>query len=79
MAKTVQGAVVCSIVSVNKLTLCAFLHSVFDLTAAQMNMNSNLIWELIFYKFELNYNTTKDEGAIDYSTITWYIKIFHED
>ena len=43
-------AVVCSIVVVGALTPCVLLHSLCDLKVQ---------WELMFYKFELGYNTTE--------------------
>ena len=64
----------------------ALLHSMCDLKAVRMNMQSSLIWELMLYKFEVDYNAVvatkkiycvKDEGTVDYSTITSWLKKFH--
>ena len=62
------------------------LQSMRDLKAAQMNVQNSLIQELIFYKFELGYNTmeaTKDicfvksEDEVDHRTVTKWSKNFH--
>ena len=78
-------AVFSSIVVVGALTHCALLHSVCDLKAAQMNMQSSLIQELLLYKFKLSYNTvkaiknncyTKGESTFDHNTRTRWFKKF---
>ena len=67
------------------LTCCALLHSMYDLKAAQMNMQCSLIWELMLHKFELGHNAseaaksfywTKGERTVDNSTVTRWFKKF---
>ena len=74
-----------NIVLVGVLTHCALLHSVYDLKAAQINMQCCLIWDLILYKFELGHNTSqasknicciKSDDAGDHSTVTRWLKKF---
>ena len=57
-----------------------------NLKVAQMNVQSSLIWELIFYKFELCYNSreatknifcAKGGGTADHRTVTGWFKKFH--
>ena len=55
----VVQAVVGSIVVVGALTRCALLHSAYDLKAAQMNVQCNLIRELMLYKFEIDHSTAE--------------------
>ena len=40
-----------SFVVVGTLTCCALAHFVYDLQAAQMNVQHRLIWELMLYGF----------------------------
>ena len=72
-------AVVTSIMAVGGLTRCALLPSVCNLKAAQMNIQCNLIWELMLYKFELEHNIMKvtkniccekDQGVVDPSIVS---------
>ena len=78
---TVHG----SILVVDALTHCALLQSKCDLKAVQKNMQYSLIWELILYKFQLDHDTmeatknicyTKDNGTVNYFTITRLFKKF---
>ena len=48
-----------SIVVVGALTRCALRHSVWDLKAAQINMQGSLIWEFMLYKFRLGHNVAE--------------------
>ena len=70
----------CSIVVVGVLTCYALLHPVCDLKTAQINMQRSSIQELMLYKFEMGHNTSeitkKDEGTVDYSTVTRWSKKF---
>ena len=52
-----ERAVLGSIVVVGVLTRSTCFHSVCDLKATQMNLQSNLIRELILYEFELTHIT----------------------
>ena len=71
-----------SIEVVSMLTLCALLHSVCDLNAAQMILQRSLIWKLIHNEFEMDHNTTKNiyceegECAVDHSKVTRCFKRF---
>ena len=47
----------CSIVGVGVLTQCASVHCVYDLKAAQINMQCCLIHKLRLYEFKLGHNT----------------------
>ena len=49
-----------SVVVVGALTCCALLDSMCDLKATYMNVQCNLIWEVIFYKFELGNNAVTE-------------------
>ena len=58
------------------LARCAWIHSVCDLEASQMNRKHGLIWELMLYKFEMSHDATeatknifyvKGEGVDDHS------------
>ena len=57
-------AVVGSIVIVGVLTLCALLHSFYDLKAAQMNVQCSSICKLMLYEFELSYNPPEETKKI---------------
>ena len=46
----------------NMLTLCSLLQSVFDVKAAQMNVQRRLIWEFMLYEFELKNNSPSRLG-----------------
>ena len=68
-----------SIVVAGALTHCAWLHSMWDLKATQMIVQRSLICQLMFYEYELGYNTTeaiknvccvKTEGTVDRSTVS---------
>ena len=58
----------------------------YDLKAAQMNIQCSLIWEHVFYEFQLGHNAveaTKNlycvetEGIFDHSTVTrWFRKFY---
>ena len=74
-----------SIVVVGALTCCALLCSVYDLKAAPMNMQHNLIWELVLYKFKMDHNAmeatkniycVKDGDADNHNTVTRWFKGF---
>ena len=74
-----------SVVIVSAQTCCALLHSVSDLKVAHMNAQCSLVWELMFYEFELGHNTVeaprniccaKGEGAVDQSTVSRWLKKF---
>ena len=75
--------VVVSIVLVGTPTRCESLHTVSDLRATQMNVQRCLIRELIPYEFEQGHNSaksiinvccTKNEGAVDHSTVSRLFK-----
>ena len=68
-----------SIEVVSALTWCALLPSVFNLKAAQINLQRSLIRKPMAYEFELGHNATDetkniccatDEDAVDPSTVT---------
>ena len=74
-----------NIIVVSMLTCCALLHSIFDLKAAQKNVQHSLIWEHMLYKFKLGHNAmeatknifcAKGESAVDCSTVTRSLKKF---
>ena len=55
----------------------ALLHLVWDLKAAQINVQRSLIHELMLYKFGLGHNTVEATKNIDdHSTETRWFKIF---
>ena len=70
---------------VDTLTNCGLLHSVCDLKAPEINIQSSLIWEGMFYKFELGQNAAeatknichaKGEGKVDHNTLMRWFKKF---
>ena len=73
-----------SIAAVSVWTRCALIHSVWDLKAAQINVQRTLIRELVFYEFKLGHNATevtknicaKSGGLIDHSTVIRWFKKF---
>ena len=74
-----------SIVVVGALTLCAFLHPLYDLKATKMNMQCICILKLRLYEFELSHNAAestkiiycvKGESTIDHSIINRCFKKF---
>ena len=76
-----------SIVIVGVLTH-VWLHSVYDLKTAQMNMQYSLIWKFMLYKFKLGHNIleatkniccAKDEGTVDCDTVIRLFKKFRMD
>ena len=78
MIEAVQ-AVVVGIMVVGVLTRCALLHIVYNLKAAQMNMQHSLIQQLMLYELKLGHYTAevtkniywaKSEGTLDHSTVT---------
>ena len=82
MVPTVVG----SILIVGVLTHCALVLSMYDLKAAQVNVQHSLIWEFMLYKFTLchkaaeatkNICCAKSEEIIDQSTVTRWFKKFH--
>ena len=77
--------IVDSIIVVDALT-CTLFSSPCYLKAMQMNVQCNLIWELMLYKFKLGHNAVKatknicfakGEGSVDQSTVNWEFKEFH--
>ena len=50
------SAIIGSILVVGALTHCTFLYSMYDLKAAQINVQCILIQELMLYKFEMGHN-----------------------
>ena len=75
-----------SIVLVGTLTCCALLHSVWNLKAAQINVQHCLLQEFMLYKSELSHNTTeatkniyhtKGVVAVYHSTVFKWFKKFH--
>ena len=78
-------ALVDTFMVIGVLRHCALLFSVCDLKATQMNMQYSLIWELVFYEFELGHNATeaaqnismRSEGEVDHHTVTGWFKKFH--
>ena len=59
------------------------LHPVYDLKAAQMNVQHSLICKLMLYKFILGYDAAEatkkftvgeDEGTVDDCTVTKWLK-----
>ena len=60
-------AVVVDVMEVSVLTCCALLHSMWDLKAAQMNLQHSLILEFLLYKLKQKQPKTiscvKGEGA----------------
>ena len=81
---TREPAVVSSIVVVGAQTRYALLHSVWDLKAAQINVQCWLIQELLLYEFEVSHNADEaiknicyvnGEGAVDHM-IRWFKKYF---
>ena len=79
--KFVEG----TLMVIGDLTCCILLHSVGDVKAMQMNAQHSFIWEILLYKFELDYNTVeatkticnaKGEGAVYHSTIIRGLKKF---
>ena len=80
--------VIGSIVVFGVLTYCALLHSEQVLKATQMNIQCNLIWELLLYKFQVGYNAveatkiiccTNCEVPVDHNTVTRWFKKFCSD
>ena len=57
VTKVIQVTTVSSIMVIGSLTHCALHHSLFDLKAAQMNMQLCLIWECMLYEFKLDHKT----------------------
>ena len=55
------STVVDSIVVVGALTCCALFHSVCDLKASQMNMQSSLIRGFMLYKFKHPHDFNRQE------------------
>ena len=51
--------IVSSIVVVGALTRCALLHSMYDLKAAQMDLQYSLIHKLILNKFKLSHKAVE--------------------
>ena len=69
--------VVSSIVVIGALTYCALLHYIYNLKAAQMNVQHSLILELMLYEFEFQQNAVEATKticcAVDLSTVTrWF-------
>ena len=68
-------AVVGSIIVVGEPTHSAFLHFIYDLKVAQMNLKCSIIWEFMLYEFELPWKQPKtfvmqnSDGAVDHSTV----------
>ena len=69
-APSVDGSIV---------VVCALLCTMYDLKAAQMNMQHCLIQKFMLYKFDLDHNVTeatkniccaKGESTVDPSTVT---------
>ena len=79
IAKTVEVPIVVrSILIVGVLTFHALLHSTCDLKAAQMNMQCDLIWESMLFKFKLGHDAmeasksicyVQSEDTVDHSTV----------
>ena len=73
------------IMMVGALIRCTLLHSMYNLKAAQMNVQYSLIQELMLYKFEPNHNimeVTKNicvNGEDDHRTVTRWFKKFCSD
>ena len=71
-------------VVVGAMTCCAFLHSICNLKAAQINMQCSLIWEFMIYKFKLGHHISqvtkniclKSECEIDHSAVSRRFKKF---
>ena len=64
----------------------SMLYNMCDLKAIEINMQSSLMNNLMFYVFKLGCNTTKatentfwakGEGAVDYNTVTRWFKKFY--
>ena len=77
--------VVCDIMVVGMQIHCRLLHSMHDLKAAQMNMQCDLFCEFVLYKSKMIHNAmevirniccTKDDDAVNHSTITRWFKKF---
>ena len=77
--------VVGGIVVVRALTCCAWLHSMWNLKATQINTQHSLIQEPMLYESELGHNTTeatkkiscaKGEGTVDHSSVSRWFKKF---
>ena len=75
--------VVDSIVVVSVVTCSALLHYLFDLKAAQINVQCG---ELMLYKFKLGHNVTdatknmdsvKGKGTFDHCIVTRWLKKFY--
>ena len=74
--------VICNIVVVNVLTLCALLHSMNDFKAIQMTMQRSWIREFMLYEFKLGDNIAEATKNICFSkgknqrTVSRWLKKF---
>ena len=53
------------------LTHCALLHSMFELKAAQMNVQRSLIRERMIHKLQLEFNVTEAPKTF----VAWKVKL----
>ena len=69
--------VIDSILVGDVVTRFALLYAVCDFKATQMNVQCNLTWKFISYKFELGHNTAEAaESTVDHNSVTRWFKKF---